>query len=251
MIDRHLIAEISLAGTAFDVLGGLYLAYDLLGGPKGPLRTLTRLVTYSLVFFLGYALTLGVVYGLVAGLGLGAALGIEFWRVGKVRAAGRSLPRWESLAFGFFRGLVQGLAAGLTFGARFGAIFGLLSGLGLVLVYALGFAVATEYVQETRPRWSGRKLLASALRGLVVGISGAIAGALSGEGGLSGLFGLQIGLTVGLISAVVGTLSPFVEYWADHLPERRLGAMGIGLTMIGFLLLSIQYIVVLLGFPIQ
>ena len=32
------------------VLGSLYLAYDLLGGQHGPLRLLTRAVTYSIIY---------------------------------------------------------------------------------------------------------------------------------------------------------------------------------------------------------
>jgi membrane-bound ClpP family serine protease len=38
VIDRHVIAGISIAGTVCDVMGGLYLAYDLLGGNNGPRR---------------------------------------------------------------------------------------------------------------------------------------------------------------------------------------------------------------------
>ena len=69
MIDRHLLAAISLGGTLLDLIGGLYLAYDLLGGKKGPLRVITRIATDSVIFGLGYALPLGPRYGLVAGPG--------------------------------------------------------------------------------------------------------------------------------------------------------------------------------------
>jgi hypothetical protein len=31
-VDRHIIAAIALSGTALNLLGGLYLAYDLFGG---------------------------------------------------------------------------------------------------------------------------------------------------------------------------------------------------------------------------
>jgi hypothetical protein len=41
-IDKHTLALISIVGSFLDVLGALYLAYDLLGGEHGPLRTLTR-----------------------------------------------------------------------------------------------------------------------------------------------------------------------------------------------------------------
>ena len=49
-----MVASISIAGSCLDVLGSLYLAYDLLGGQHGPLRLLTRAVTYSILFGLGY-----------------------------------------------------------------------------------------------------------------------------------------------------------------------------------------------------
>lgn len=71
MIDRHFLAAVSLAGVALDFMGGLYLAYDLLGGKRDPLRVLTRIATYGLLFGLGDGLPLGPIYGLVAGVGPG------------------------------------------------------------------------------------------------------------------------------------------------------------------------------------
>ena len=47
-MDHHTAAAVSITGTCLDVLGGLYLAYDLLGGQHGSLRLLTRAVTYSM-----------------------------------------------------------------------------------------------------------------------------------------------------------------------------------------------------------
>src|SRR5713101_7956869 len=41
-MDHHTVAAISIAGTCLDVLGSLYLAYDLLDGQHGPLRLLAR-----------------------------------------------------------------------------------------------------------------------------------------------------------------------------------------------------------------
>jgi len=60
-MDKHTLALISIIGNSFDVLGALYLAYDLLGGEHGPLRTLTRAVTYGTLFGSGYGLALGPV----------------------------------------------------------------------------------------------------------------------------------------------------------------------------------------------
>ena len=58
-IDKHTLALVSIVGCSLDVLGTLYLAYDLLGGEHGPLRTLTRGVTYGVLFGTGYGLGLG------------------------------------------------------------------------------------------------------------------------------------------------------------------------------------------------
>jgi hypothetical protein len=45
----------------------------------------------------------------------------------------------------------------------------------------------------------------------------------------------------GLVTGVVVTVYPYIEYYADSLPERRLGAVGIGLMLCGFALQSLQY----------
>ena len=49
----------------------------------------------------------------------------------------------------------------------------------------------------------------------------------------------------------MGTVSPFVEWWADNLPERRLGAFGAFLVLLGFGLQSLQYWEVLLNIPVR
>ncbi len=79
-MDHHTLAAVSAAGTCLDVLGSLYLAYDLLGGQHGPLRLLTRAVTYSIVFGVGYGLGLGPFFGLAAGIATGITLAMEFGR---------------------------------------------------------------------------------------------------------------------------------------------------------------------------
>ena len=62
-IDKSILAVVSIVGSSLDMLGTLYLAYDLLGGEHGPLRTLTRGVTYGALFGAGYGLALGPVLG--------------------------------------------------------------------------------------------------------------------------------------------------------------------------------------------
>src|SRR6202011_407148 len=82
-MDHHTVAAVSITGTCLDVLGSLYLAYDLLGGQHGPLRLLTRAVTYSVVFGVGYGLGLGLFFGLASGIATGITLSIEFNRAAR------------------------------------------------------------------------------------------------------------------------------------------------------------------------
>jgi hypothetical protein len=80
MIDKHTLAAINIIGSSLDVLGALYLAYDLLGGEHGPLRTVTRGVTYGVLFGAGYGIALGPVFGLASGATHGVTLAWELSR---------------------------------------------------------------------------------------------------------------------------------------------------------------------------
>src|SRR5690348_17889829 len=107
-MNHHWVAAAALGGIGLDVLGGLYLAYDLLGGQHGPLRLLTRMVTYSLVFAIGYGLGLGLFFGALAGAPTGVTIAIELNRV--ARKEGSYSLYWESL-FSAIR--AAGVGAGL------------------------------------------------------------------------------------------------------------------------------------------
>ena len=50
-----------------------------------------------------------------------------------------------------------------------------------------------------------------------------------------------MGLVTGIVTGVGVTVNPHIEYYADNLPERRLGVFGIGLMLAGFALQSLQY----------
>src|SRR3954454_19368628 len=100
-MDHHAVAAVSLSGIGLDVLGGLYLAYDLLGGQHGPLRLLTRIVTYSLVFGIGYGIGLGFFFGVAAGVATGFTVALELHRTGG--GQGHYALPWEAL-FSAIRG---------------------------------------------------------------------------------------------------------------------------------------------------
>ena len=55
------------------------------------------------------------------------------------------------------------------------------------------------------------------------------------------LFAIRVGLVTGIVTGVGMTVNPHIEYYADNLPERRLGAFGIALIFCGFALQSLQY----------
>ena len=53
--------------------------------------------------------------------------------------------------------------------------------------------------------------------------------------------GLKAGLAIGAVTAIVNACSPFIEWTADRVPEKRMGVFGVGLILIGFALQSVQY----------
>ena len=54
-------------------------------------------------------------------------------------------------------------------------------------------------------------------------------------------FAFRVGIVTGLATALGSLLNPYIEFYADNLPERRLGVFGILLILCGFALQSVQY----------
>jgi hypothetical protein len=241
-LTRQFVAELSLAGMGCDVLGGCYLAYDLLGGKHGPLRTIARATGYVALFFIGYLIVLGARYALVAASGMGILLAIEFRRASANPEIARS--RGSVLLFGFLRGIVLGLAGMTIAGLRFGAAFGVFSGVGLAASYAIGFAPTHDYQTQARPRLSSHRMVASLLRAIAVSGAGILASVVTESGSHWIYVGLRLGLAAGVVSALVSLFSPAIEWHIDNLPERRLGMLGLALIFIGVILQSVQYWVV-------
>lgn len=237
-MDHHTLAAVSITGTCLDVVGSLYLAYDLLGGQHGPLRLLTRAVTYSLVFGVGYGLGLGLFFGIASGLTTGITISIELNRTARGQDY-YSLP-WEGV-FAAIRGFGFGLGLYKTVGIGFATSFAILISVGQIFAYSRGMRPALDYASSRRPRLSRRQLW-----GTLVRTVGYIASALVCSAFIHHLdhpwsFAIRVGLVTGIATAVGVTFNPYVEYYADNLPERRLGAFGIGLILCGFALQSFQY----------
>jgi hypothetical protein len=237
-MNHHIVAAISITGTCLDVLGSLYLAYDLLGGQHGPLRLLTRAVTYSIIFVVGYGLGLGLFFGVASGIAAGITLAIEFDHASR-GLDHYSLP-WESL-FSAIRGAAFGVGLYRTLGSHFAIAFAVLVTLGQIIAYASGMRPTIDYVAARRPRLTRRQFRGTIIRALGFMTSALICSALIRHLDHPWIFAIRAGLVIGAVTGVGATINPYIEFYADNLPARRLGAFGIILIFCGFALQSLQY----------
>jgi hypothetical protein len=237
-MDHHAVAAVSIAGTSLDVLGSLYLAYDLLGGQHGPLRLLTRAVTYSVVFGIGYGLGLGLFFGLASGIATGITLSIEFKRA--AQGIDHYPLAWEAL-FSAIRGFAFGAGLYRMVGFGFAVAFAVLVTAGQIFAYSRGMRPAIDYQAALRPRLTRRQFWGTVIRTLGYIATALICSAFIHHLDRAWSFALRVGVVTGIVTGVGATLNPYIEYYADNLPERRLGAVGIGLILCGFGLQSLQY----------
>ena len=237
-MDHHTVALVSITGTCLDVLGSLYLAYDLLGGQHGPLRLLTRAVTYSVVFGIGYGLGLGLFFGLSSGIATGITLAIELSRAAR-GLDHYSLP-WEGL-FSAIRGLAFGAGLYRILGFGFAIAFAILITVGQVFAYSRGMRPALDYEASRRPRLTRRHFWGIVVRTVGYMVTALICSAFIHHVDHAWSFAIRVGLVTGIVTGVGVTFNPYIEYYADNLPERRLGAFGIALIFCGFALQSLQY----------
>jgi hypothetical protein len=242
-MNHHAVAAISITGTCLDVIGSLYLAYDLLGGQNGPLRLLTRAVTYSIVFGIGYGLGLGLFFGLASGVASGVTIAIELNR------AARGLDHyslwWEGL-FSAIRGFAFGAGLYRTLGLEFAVTFAILLTMGQILAYSYGMRPALDYAATGKPRITRRHAWGILVRTLGYTVTALLCSALVRHVEHVWSGAIRLGLVIGVVTGVGVAIVPMIEHYADNLPERRLGAFGIVLILCGFALQSFQYWVALL-----
>jgi hypothetical protein len=247
-IDQHTLALISIVGSFLDVLGALYLAYDLLGGEHGPLRTLTKGVTYGVLFGTGYGLAVGPVFGLASGVAHGITLSWEFSRESR---RGPKPGFWYDTAMSAIRGFGFALGAAYTFSLPFGITLGSFSTVGQAIVYRFGFRPTIDYKPATRPRLTRLQLIAAANRTVGYAVTGYVSSLVARQPEHAIAVGLRVGLALGVVTAAVGSCTPFIEWFADHVPAKRMGVFGVALILAGFSLQSVQYWVALLDVSIR
>ncbi len=148
--------------------------------------------------------------------------------------------------FSAFRGL--GFAAGLyrIVGLQFALAFAILITLGQIVAYSRGVRPALDYIARRRPHFSRAQFKGTVIRTIGYIVSALICSAFIRHLDHAWAFAIRVGVVTGVVTGLGTTINPFIEYYADNLPERRLGAFGIGLILCGFAMQSLQYWVALL-----
>ena len=236
VMDHHTVAAISIAGSCLDVLGSLYLAYDLLGGQHGPLRLLTRGVTYSIIFGVGYGIGLGAFFGFMSGIAVGITLAIELNRVSRGREH-HSL--FSDGLFASVRSL--GVAIGLypIVGAEFALLFALIITVGQVFAYSRGIRPGMDYTAARHAHLTRRQVWSTLTRTVGYFLTALLCSAVIHH--VDWAFAVRVGVVTGIVTGIGQTVTPYIEYYANNMPERLMGVFGIALILCGFALQSTQY----------
>jgi hypothetical protein len=147
---------------------------------------------------------------------------------------------WEAL-FSAIRGI--GFAAGLyrILGVRYAIVFAMFVTIGQVVAYSRGMRPAMDYLADRRPRLTRRQFWGTVVRTFGYMATALICSLFAHHVDHAWWFSLRVGLVTGVVTGVGSSLNPYIEYYADNLPERRLGAFGIALIFCGFVLQSLQY----------
>ena len=234
-MDDHLSALLTIIGMTCDVMGGLYLAYDLLGGENGPLARLTKIVNYSVILVLLFLTTMGLKFSLIVGIAFGTALGLHFDR------AGKNIP--DTNKFLLFTAILRGTAIAAAVWLKENHILGVVMG---VLVFGMSMILPRFKISPTslyhsgkKPQLSWRQVLI-ALVLMSVAIASGLFGASIAHGDARTIgFVLKFGLTFGFAIFMISTISPLIEWYSDNLPPQSFGTAGIILFITGFVIQAI------------
>jgi hypothetical protein len=124
--------------------------------------------------------------------------------------------------------------------------FGLLSTAGQAIAYRFGMRPTAEYKPATSPRMTRLQLFGVVNRTFWYAVTGYVSSLVARQPEHAIAVGLRVGLTIGAVTAIFGSCTPFIEWFADHVPAKQMGVFGVGLILIGFTLQSVQYWVALL-----
>jgi hypothetical protein len=143
--------------------------------------------------------------------------------------------------FSAIRGLALGAGLYRILGLEYAIAFGTLITIGQIFAYSRGMRPSIDYVASRRPRITRRQFWGTLVRTVGYIITALVCSALVHRFDHAWSFAIRVGLVTGLVTGIGITVNPYIEYYADNLPERRLGAFGIALIFCGFALQSLQY----------
>jgi hypothetical protein len=231
-----------MTGNLLDAVGGLYLAYDLLGGEKGILRILIRVVNYSILIGCVYGLVFGLRFAIVAGIGMGTAMSLQL--------AGATHGRVETsrmlIGIAILRACTIGLASSFIIPAGHSFVLALFVLAAGMILPRLGLSPGRLYVAGNKPSFNRRKLLLSLLLPCILAVGIGAAGFIFGGERAFIQLAVKVAVTVSILTILLGTLSPIIEWYADRLPLKTIGHVGAVLFIVGFFLQAIPNLIVLL-----
>lgn len=240
-MDDHLGAIITVIGMTCDVMGGLYLAYDLLGGENGPLCLLTKIVNYSALMILILLFPMGLKFALIAGFGLGAALGLHLDR------AGKNLP--DTNKFLFALALIRAAALGLAILTSGNFELALIVSVGVMILSMvlpkLGLSPAAIYHSAAIPKLRVRQLFVALFIGSLALLLSILSVSITGGSQSMMNYAIKFGMAFICTMIIVTTVSPTIEYYSDHLPPKAFGTGGVILFLVGFVIQAIPSVAVI------
>ena len=190
------------------------------------------------MFGIGYGLGLGLFFGVASGAATGITVAIELQRT--AHQHDHYPLQWEAV-FSAIRGFAFGAGLYQTLGLQYTITFGALVTAGQILAYSRGMRPGLDYAASRRPRLTRRQLWGAVVRTVGYIATALLCSSLVRHVDHPWSFAVRVGLVTGLVTAVGTMVNPFIEYYADNLPERRLGVFGIWLVLCGFALQSFQY----------
>jgi hypothetical protein len=149
------------------------------------------------------------------------------------------------------RGAGFGIGAAFLYGGVFGATLGVLSTVGQAVAYHFGVRPTMDYQPVARARLTKHMFFAGVNRTVGYTCGGFISALMAHRTGIALSIGLKFGLVFGVVTGIASACFSYVEWGADHVPEKSMGVFGVGLILIGFGLQSVQYWVALLDVSVR
>jgi hypothetical protein len=179
-----------------------------------------------------------LLFGVASGLASGLTIAIELNRTSK-RQDHYSL-RWES-TFGLIRAAAFSAALYPQVGLRFAILYCILLTGGQVVAYSRGLRPSLRYTMSSGSQATRVFFWSSVLRTAGYIAAALLCSAIVRHVEHPWLFATRLGVVTGLVTGIGMAVSPHVEHYADNIPQRRMGVVGVALMFCGFALQSLQY----------